>query len=132
MRMSLSQGSAPGKGRMGTIASRPVVLTVWLSNRRYNVYPGIPATFSTDLLVRWNALQPGWRRSDTGPLPSKDYSGVLDKALRKGGPNGIVTVLIGLMWWGQGTLSTEEAALWKAMVADVRVCIHALTPSSSV
>ncbi|KAK0491904.1 hypothetical protein EDD18DRAFT_1258434 [Armillaria luteobubalina] len=130
--MSLLQGGAPGKGRMGAIASRPAVLTVWLSNRRYNVYPGIPATFSTDLLAWWNALQPGWHRSDTGPLPSKDYSGVLNKALRKGGPNSIVTVLIRLMWWGQGTLSTEEAVLWKAMVADVRACIHALTLSLSV
>ncbi|KAK0497445.1 hypothetical protein EDD18DRAFT_1462239 [Armillaria luteobubalina] len=132
MRMSLSQGGAPGKGRMGAIASWPAVLMVWLSNRRYNVYLGIPATFSTDLLAWWNTLQPGWRHSDTGPLPLKDYSGVLDKALRKGGPNGIITMLIGLMWWGQGTLSMEEAALWKAMVADVRACIHALTPSSSV
>lgn len=131
-RMSLSQGGTPGKGRMGAIASRPAVLSVWLANRRYNVYPGIPATFSTDLLVWWNALQPEWRRSDTGPLPSKDYSGALDKALRKGGPNGIVTVLIGLMWWGQGTLPAEEAALWKAMVADVGACIDALMPSSSV
>ncbi|KAK0488252.1 hypothetical protein EDD18DRAFT_1335173 [Armillaria luteobubalina] len=132
VRMSLSQGGTPGKGRMGTIASWPAVLMVWLSNRCYNVYLGILATFSTDLLMWWNALQPRWCCSDTGPLPSKDYSRVLDKALHKGGPNGIVTVLIGLMWWGQGTLSTEEAALWKAMVADVRACIHALTPSSSV
>ncbi|KAK0491760.1 hypothetical protein EDD18DRAFT_1080458 [Armillaria luteobubalina] len=117
---------------MGAIASRPAVLTIWLSNRRYNVYPGIPATFSTELLMWWNTLQPQWRRSDTGPLPLKDYSGALGKALRKDGPNGIITVLIGLMWWGQGSLSTKEAALWRAMVADVRACIHALMPSSSV
>ncbi|KAK0466630.1 hypothetical protein IW261DRAFT_1346529 [Armillaria novae-zelandiae] len=117
---------------MGAIASRPAVLTAWLLNRRYNVYPGIPATFSTDLLAWWNALQPGWRRSDTGPLPLNDYGGALDKALRKGGPNGIVTVLIALMWWGQGKLSAEEDALWRAMVADVKACVHALTPSSSV
>ncbi|KAK0475678.1 hypothetical protein EDD18DRAFT_1089647 [Armillaria luteobubalina] len=117
---------------MGAIASRPAVLTIWLSNRHYNVYPGIPATFLTELLTWWNALQPQWRRSDTGPLPLKDYSGALSKALRKDGPNGIVTVLIGLMWWGQGSLSTKEAALWRAMVADVRACIHALMPSSSV
>ncbi|KAK0222073.1 hypothetical protein IW262DRAFT_1296666 [Armillaria fumosa] len=123
------EGGAPGKGQMGAIASWPAVLTVWLLNQHYNIYLGIPATFSTDLLAWWNTLQPGWCHSDTGPLPLKDYSRVLNKALCKGGPNGIVTMLIGLMWWDQGILSTEEATLWKAMVADVRACIHALTPS---
>ncbi|SJL18493.1 uncharacterized protein ARMOST_22083 [Armillaria ostoyae] len=127
-RMSLSQAGSPGKGWMGAIASRPATLSVWLSNRRYNVYPGLPTSFSTELLTWWNAMQPDWRRSETGPLPMKNYCRPLDKALRKGGQNGIVTVLIGLMWWGQGTLPAEEAALWKAMVADVHACIKAMMP----
>ncbi|KAK0500753.1 hypothetical protein EDD18DRAFT_1044246, partial [Armillaria luteobubalina] len=78
---------------------RPSSLTTWLQNRRYNVYPQLPASFSAEFLAWWNALQPDWRRSETGPLPEANYSRSLRKALWKGGPNGLLTVLIGLMWW---------------------------------
>ncbi|KAK0481034.1 hypothetical protein EDD18DRAFT_1013663, partial [Armillaria luteobubalina] len=79
--------------------SRPSSLSIWLQNRRYNVYPQLPPSFSAEFLAWWNALQPNWRRSETGPLPAANYSRSLHKALSKGGQNGLVTVLIGLMWW---------------------------------
>ncbi|KAK0493684.1 hypothetical protein EDD18DRAFT_1053314, partial [Armillaria luteobubalina] len=80
--------------------SRPSSLTTWLQNRRYNVYPQLPASFSAEFLAWWNALQPDWRRSETNALPVANYSRSLRKALWKGGQNGLLTVLIGLMWWG--------------------------------
>ncbi|KAK0486706.1 hypothetical protein EDD18DRAFT_1082779, partial [Armillaria luteobubalina] len=112
--------------------SRPSSLTMWLQNRRYNVYPQLPPSFSTQFLAWWNALQPVWRRSEMGDLPTANYSHSLNKALWKGGQNGLITVLIGLMWWGQGTLSDEECTLWKATVADVHACIRTLLPSLTV
>ncbi|KAK0477821.1 hypothetical protein IW261DRAFT_1565606 [Armillaria novae-zelandiae] len=128
----ISQNGSPTKGRLGTITSRPSSLSVWLQNRRYNVYPQLPPSFSAEFLAWWNALQPNWRRSETGPLPAANYSRSLHKALSKGGQNGLVTVLIGLMWWGQGSLSAEEHTLWNAAVADVYACIRTLLPPLTV
>ncbi|KAK0482838.1 hypothetical protein EDD18DRAFT_1112474 [Armillaria luteobubalina] len=67
----------------------------------------LQSTFLTDLLTWWNALQPGWCCSDTGLLPLKDYSRVLNKALHKGGPNSIIIMLIGLMWWGHECIDVD-------------------------
>ncbi|KAK0488215.1 hypothetical protein EDD18DRAFT_1359904 [Armillaria luteobubalina] len=109
----ISQRGSPSKGQLGANTSRPSSLTTWLQNRHYNVYPQLPASFSAEFLAWWNALQPDWRCSETGPLPEANYSCSLRKALWKGGPNGLLTVLIGLMWWGQATgisTSTSNAA----------------------
>ncbi|KAK0501995.1 hypothetical protein EDD18DRAFT_1100490 [Armillaria luteobubalina] len=62
------------------------------------------------------------------PLPVVNYSRSLNKALWKGGQNGLGTMLIGLMWWGQGTLSAKERNLWKATVVDIHACIRTLLP----
>ncbi|KAK0474619.1 hypothetical protein IW261DRAFT_1568621 [Armillaria novae-zelandiae] len=56
----ISQNRSPTKGRLGTITSRPSSLSVWLQNRRYNVYPQLPPSFSAEFLAWWNALQPNW------------------------------------------------------------------------
>ncbi|KAK0505317.1 hypothetical protein EDD18DRAFT_1046986, partial [Armillaria luteobubalina] len=78
---------------------RPSSLSIWLQNRRYNVYPQLPPSFSAEFLAWWNALQLNWQRSKNGPLPAANYGCSLNKALSKGGQNGLITVLIGLMWW---------------------------------
>ncbi|KAK0478642.1 hypothetical protein EDD18DRAFT_1364570 [Armillaria luteobubalina] len=57
----ITQNGSPTKGRLGTITSRPSSLSVWLQNRRYNVYPQLPPSFSAEFLAWWNALQPNWR-----------------------------------------------------------------------
>ena len=44
-------------------------------------------------------------------LPSADI-----RSLRKGGPNGIVTVIIGLKWWGE---SKHDVETWSRAVVDV-------------
>ncbi|KAK0470906.1 hypothetical protein IW261DRAFT_1572596 [Armillaria novae-zelandiae] len=125
------QGCSPGKGRMGALSSRPSALSHWLLNRRYNIYPHLPANFSNELCKWWNVMQPGWRQNKTGTLPLPVYDRSLDSMLWKGGPNGIVTVLVGLMWWGQGTLEADDRVLWTAMVMDIRMCIQAMVTSLS-
>ncbi|KAK0497916.1 hypothetical protein EDD18DRAFT_1104419 [Armillaria luteobubalina] len=125
------QGCSPEKGHMGALSSRPSVLSHWLVNRRYNVYPHPPANFSNELCRWWNAMQPKWCQNETGALPLPVYDRSLDRTLRKGGPNGIVTVLVGLMWWGQGTLEANERTLWTVMVMDIRMCIQAMVVSLS-
>ncbi|KAK0220664.1 hypothetical protein IW262DRAFT_1297712 [Armillaria fumosa] len=82
-----------------------------------------------DLLTAWQALEAVvYQAKNTGDIFNRsshmverittpmDYSSALNKALCKDGPNGIITMLIGLMWWGQGSLSMKEAALWRAML----------------
>ena len=43
--------------------------------------------------------------------------------LRKGGPNGIVTVVIGLKWWGEAGYDRET---WRNAVVDMRECFEVL------
>ncbi|KAK0221286.1 hypothetical protein IW262DRAFT_1296016 [Armillaria fumosa] len=114
----ISQRGSPSKGRLGANTSRPSSLTTWLQNRRYNVYPQLPASFLAEFLAWWNALQLDWRRSEMGPLPEANYSCSLCKALWKGGLNGLLTVLIGLMWCGQerGEHSQEGSSMYKGRV----------------
>ncbi|KAK0498121.1 hypothetical protein EDD18DRAFT_1350743 [Armillaria luteobubalina] len=123
-RMSQVAGHSPGKGHMGALSSRPSALSLWLTNRCYNIYPNPPVGFSTELCKWWNAMQPIWHQNKAGILPLPVYDRLLQKNLRKGGQNGMVTVLIGLMWWGQGTLEVEDRVLWMEMVVDVDKCIQ--------
>ncbi|KAK0465844.1 hypothetical protein IW261DRAFT_1426994 [Armillaria novae-zelandiae] len=121
-----AQGCSPGKGCMGTLSSRPSALSHWLLNCCYNIYPHPPANFSNELCKWWNTMQPGWHQNKMGTLPLPVYDHSLDSMLQKGGPNGIVTVLVGLMWWGQGTLEADDRVLWTAMVMDIHMCIQAM------
>ena len=71
-------------------------------------------------------MQPKWRRvakKGVMPLPI-DAEGNQDiKSLRKGGPSGLVTVLLGLKWWGA---AGGKAGLWEKAVHDVRLCLENL------
>ncbi|KAK0492141.1 hypothetical protein EDD18DRAFT_1109231 [Armillaria luteobubalina] len=69
-------------------------------------------------------MQPVWHQNEAGILPLLVYNWLLQKNPWKGGQNGIVSILIGLMWWGQGTLKVEDRALWMEMVVDVNKCIQ--------
>ncbi|KAK0501076.1 hypothetical protein EDD18DRAFT_1348540 [Armillaria luteobubalina] len=54
------QHGSPSKGRLGANTSRPSLLTMWLQNRRYNVYLQLPASFLGEFLAWWNTLQLDW------------------------------------------------------------------------
>ena len=49
----------------------------------------------------WNFLQPDWRRTDAGVLPTKKSApeGETWSALRAGGPHGLFLLLVGMAWW---------------------------------
>ena len=47
--------------------------------------------------------------------------------LKKGGPSGLVVILIGLKWWA---CTRERDQRWLAAVADVKGCLEAFTPAS--
>ena len=73
-------------------------------------------------------MQPEFRKGE-GMLPKEIYvdgggSGDVWAPLRKGGPNGFISVLTLLVWWGQCCAAQnrwEESteSLWGAVVLDV-------------
>ncbi|KAF9553597.1 hypothetical protein CPC08DRAFT_786976 [Agrocybe pediades] len=106
------------------VKDRPDVLKKWMSSRKYNSTPAIPnlKDFAVQWLAWWNNLQPKWRRADVdNALPlSHDCAEPNDnlQILRKGGPSGIMSVLVGLKWWAE-LGSSGGAVSWEAAVEDV-------------
>ncbi|KAI0039253.1 hypothetical protein FA95DRAFT_1479393, partial [Auriscalpium vulgare] len=50
----------------------------------------------------WQAMQPAWRVSggnQTWPLPREEHNDEQWTALRRGGKNGFVLVMLCLLWW---------------------------------
>lgn len=45
------------------------------------------------------------------------------RALLKGGPAGLVTVILGLKWWGD---TGHDLSAWRRAVADVQECLTVL------
>ena len=75
----------------------------------------------------WHSIQLKWRQSlgdGLVPLPLST-AGKKDDivCLRKGGPSGLVTVLIGLKWWAS---IRGQDARWLASVEDIRGCMENL------
>jgi hypothetical protein len=69
-------------------------------------------------------LQPAWRKARTHgtlpvPLDPKRPSTSNIQLLLKGGPNGLLTVLIGLKFW---QLAGGDGDLWTQAVDDVASC----------
>ncbi|SJL13495.1 uncharacterized protein ARMOST_16939 [Armillaria ostoyae] len=105
----------------------PQELNEWLDgSRQFNagIFISDPSCYGAQLIDWWNHLNPAWRRSnDKSGFPQPDYSKSL-KCLRKGGRQGIVTIIFGLFWWGRACNGTEH--LWQRMVEDVSKMIDVL------
>ncbi|KAF8327314.1 hypothetical protein F5887DRAFT_924833 [Amanita rubescens] len=102
----------------------------WLQTRHYQHVPEIPdpAQFAKEWVTWWAALQPKERKGasvESLPVPMSAIPppGADIRSLRKGGPNGIVTVIIGLKWWGQ---SKHDVETWSCAVWDVQECLDTL------
>jgi hypothetical protein len=97
------------------------------------------AEFGIALQGWWNSIQPSFRKSDTG-IPTSVYACPTDQhrdawvLLRKGGPNGLISLLTLLLWWGQALAKqsqwqTDSSPDWKHMVLDVTKCLNAMKDS---
>jgi hypothetical protein len=109
--------------------SRPGVLSKWLMTRKFQTLPNVDdiAGYAEEWLVWWNSIQPKWRQSSGDgllPLPLSIAEKKEDiVCLKKGGPSGLVTVLIGLKWWAS---IRGQDARWLASVEDIRGCMENL------
>lgn len=69
-------------------------------------------------------MQPQARQRD-GPLIPISLSSLGDNvnisAIKRGGPNGILTVLIGLKWWAVARIEDQR---WLEAVTDIRECFE--------
>jgi hypothetical protein len=84
-------------------------------------------------------MQPAFRKDSTGALVDNmdpDVSAIGDawSTLRKGGPNGLVSVLTLLMWWGLnvdlGPWHESSAPQWKVTVRDVTNSLRKMAEGS--
>ncbi|KAK0478673.1 hypothetical protein EDD18DRAFT_1114102 [Armillaria luteobubalina] len=113
------------EGKYPLIKRWPQELNEWLDGSWQfgaRLFISDPSRYGVQLIDWWNHLNPAWRRSKTG-LPQSDYSKSL-KCLRKGGCQGIVTIIFGLFWWGHACHGMEQ--LWQCMVEDVSKTIDVL------
>ncbi|TDL14788.1 hypothetical protein BD410DRAFT_703192, partial [Rickenella mellea] len=89
--------------RLGT-SGRPEEVHVWLKGgRRLNVLPEIDvADFATQWRKWWTRLQPVVRIPSTAagwPLLRPASADIDWSRTRRGGRNGLLVVVITLMWW---------------------------------
>ena len=99
-------------------------LSRWLQTRKFGSIPNLDSlpTFATQWVAWWNALQPKWRLArESGGLslaimPCKSHP---LPGIRKGGPNGVVTILISLKWWRH-----IEDPDWMMAINDVKSCLE--------
>jgi hypothetical protein len=87
----------------------------------------------------WNSIQPSFRKSDTG-TPTAVYSCPTGDqnawaSLRKGGPNGLISLLTLLLWWGQALAKRTQWEFdtsidWKHVVLDVTKCLNVMRDSN--
>lgn len=77
--------------------------------------------FGNAMITWWNSIQPTWRQNAEG-LPLRKYDESF-ACLRKGGQNGIVTVIFGLFWWRKNLNGSSQ---WLTLVTDVSNMLDAL------
>lgn len=84
-------------------------------------------------------MQPDFCKSKE-MMPSLIYlagNDLLWDPLRKSGPNGFISIMMLVMWWGQACLNkgeyeTETIPEWNAIVLDIKECLLAITASTNI
>lgn len=117
--------------RLNRAQLRPAAFSKWIVTRRFHSIPEIADNnaFANEWLAWWNDLQPKWRQTTTAsslPLPLSADGNDLG-CLKKGGPSGIVTILIALKWWAS---IRDKDKRWTAAVNDVRSCLDKMMAGS--
>ncbi|RXW15578.1 hypothetical protein EST38_g10271 [Candolleomyces aberdarensis] len=137
------------KGSIPMANLRPAEWRNWTSKGRMGrrLYEQVPiiapagaAEFGLTVLKWWCAIQPAFRQNAQGPIPLPTYAtpGSSDDVwapLRKGGPNGLVSVVTLLSWWGLAAQTVPEfekdsRSEWKAMVVDVTRAFKEMTATA--
>jgi hypothetical protein len=110
--------------RMG-VKSRPPLFLKWVGNRNFNALPQIPdyttlQTIGLDGGTRYN--RSGDRTLQTEYLSTSraESPRTACQSVRKGGPSGLVTLLIGLKWWA-GIRDSDPR--WGLAVLDFTACL---------
>ncbi|KAF9020357.1 hypothetical protein BDZ89DRAFT_1138694 [Hymenopellis radicata] len=119
--------------RLPISSLRPQELVLWLVDRNFDVEPEIKNidTYGSTWRDWWNGIQhPLRRRMVKSPLPVAEYKPEQLVPLRCGGELGLVTVLLGLFWWGALLGSSKhrdvQLKLWSAAVTDFQKCVEVM------
>lgn len=101
--------------------------------RKYDTTPTVsdPAEFGICIMKWWHEMQPAFRKSPHGDKPLPTYTPpdpALWDCLRKGGPNGMVSVMTLAVWWGQSLSARtrwqdDSSENWKEFIMDVQKTI---------
>ena len=125
------------------MALRPEEWTKWVHKsrnglRKYEATPTIsdPAEFGIAVTKWWHGMQPDFCKSEQDQ-PLCTYTAPTAVAwdpLRKGGPNGLVSVLMMAVWWGQSLAARtrwqdDSSGQWKSFIIDLRRTLSAMTNS---
>ena len=78
-------------------------------------------------------MQPDFRQS-AGETPTPIYDvedGSVWDPLRRSGPNGLISVMTLLVWWGQALLDRtqfqdDSSTQWRETVIDVKACMTSI------
>jgi hypothetical protein len=100
------------QNRLPALKERPRELAQWLSKRNYSAPPCIEdiSNYASNLL--------SWLSKMKEPSAKKHiHNDQPFQHLRKGGPNGIVTLLFGLKWWRSSVTGANTE--WHDALQDV-------------
>jgi len=87
--------------------------------------------YRDDWIGWWTASQPGWRSSQSWPLPKDDKSGGSWDDFPARGQNGIFLAIMATCWWARAVESAEDFSLFEEAVDDIHWVIQQLIRAHS-
>ncbi|TFY76093.1 hypothetical protein EWM64_g7919 [Hericium alpestre] len=110
-------------------AYRPPQIAYWMQrHRKFHVVSALEdiSVFADLWRKWWTNAQPDWRKDDKVAWPLKHIGMQTEtwKNLAKGGKNGIVMVLIALVWWSKSVSAEAEKRELESAVEDVRFVLE--------
>ncbi|KAF6745137.1 hypothetical protein DFP72DRAFT_1077736 [Ephemerocybe angulata] len=92
-----------------------------------------PLEFGIAIRKWWVSIQPAFRGPSDGPMPLPVYSTAAStiqswSEVRKSGPNGLLSLLMLLLWWGRAASAyvsqweEDSRGSWAAVVQDLSQC----------